>query len=120
MIGAARNSASYGDYMRPRGPNPVCLQAIQGIREGIKGLARWTVGLRPVPSPAMTLNELSKSGRGLWNKEKGGPALAVKAVEQLRACHVEIERLRKLHLRRRLQQCLLWRLREKAKQEGVH
>ena len=82
-------------------------------------VARWTVSLAPVTISGYDIDrERSKYGRGLGEKDAG--SLAFKAAEQLLACHVEIERLRKLQLlHHRLQQCLLWRLREKAKQEGV-
>ena len=89
---------------RIRGPDG----ETQFIFRRVKGDAGWNVGLREGANSRYDFKrELNKANRALWNKEKGEGSLVVKAAEQLLACHVEIEGLRKLQLR------------ERAKQEGV-
>ena len=102
---------------RIRGPDGKIRVVFRRVKGGVAG---WNVGWREGGISRYDFQrELNKSKLALWNKEKGEGSLAFKAAEQLRACHFEIEGLRKLQLRRRLQQCLVWRLRERAKQEGV-
>ena len=80
----------------------------------VKGAARWKVDLKGTTSRHDLQRELSKANRGLWDKEKGEPSVAFKAVEQLLHCYIEIER----KFRRTLLLLLLRRLREEAKQDG--
>ena len=74
----------------------------------------WAVSLKGNISHHDTQRELNKAGRGLWDRERGKPAIAYQAAEQLLACYIEIE----CQFRRTLLLLLLRRLREKAKQDG--
>ena len=56
--------------------------------------------LSPVPiSGYDAQRELSKGAGRLWDKEKGEPTVAFKAVEQLLACHVEELRAPRVEVR---------------------
>jgi hypothetical protein len=67
-----------------------------------RGIVPWTVQIQVAISLYDTQRELTKAGRGLWDREKHEPTIPFKAASQLLACHAE---MRKFH--------------EKAKQEGV-
>ena len=72
------------------GPEGKTQLVFRPSRGRVKGAARWTVSLLPVPTSYHLQRELSKAGRGLWDKEKGEPSVAFKAAEQLLACDAQM------------------------------
>ena len=75
-------------YSAPTGETQLVFRPSKGR---VKGAARWTVCLLPVPISRYDIQrELSKANRGLWVGQRKGRAIRrVKAVKQLLDCYIE-------------------------------